>query len=184
MHCTKCGAVVSADTLFCGNCGAPVASKSTIGARPYSAAGAHLDPEAKARQEKEQAAGCVGLLIFAAVAFFGIRSCTSETPEEKAAAAQEVAAAEAKSAADKNQGFHCLSAWDGSSAQLEVLVKASLRDPDSFEHEETRITPVKDGKHAIMMRYRAKNGFGGYNKGVALGSIDHESCDATLIANE
>lgn len=34
-----------------------------------------------------------------------------------------------------------------------------MRDPDSFEHIETRITPVTEGgTHQLVMKYRAKMG--------------------------
>ena len=60
-------------------------------------------------------------------------------------------------------------------------VKRVLRDPDSFEHDETRITPANDkGKHTIMMTYRARNGFGGMNVETAIGEVDQSSCAVTV----
>lgn len=63
------------------------------------------------------------------------------------------------------------------------LVKSNLRDPESFEHAETRITPVVKGKHTIIMQYRARNGFGGMNAETAMGTIDNATCSATLIGS-
>jgi hypothetical protein len=40
-------------------------------------------------------------------------------------------------------------------------VKDRLRDPSSFEHIDTVISPVDDGDHKVVMTYRANNGFGG-----------------------
>jgi len=52
------------------------------------------------------------------------------------------------------------SAWDGSHRPLVDLVKKSLNDPKSFDHEETTCRDMKD--HLIIkMTYRAKNAFGG-----------------------
>ncbi|WP_326894339.1 hypothetical protein U8P73_36360 (plasmid) [Rhizobium beringeri] len=82
-----------------------------------------------------------------------------------------------KKADDKRKGFHCLSAWDGSDRQLVDAVKESLRDPSSFEHDETRISPVNaEGLHFVIMTFRAKNGFGGTNVGSATGMVRQSDC--------
>ena len=93
-------------------------------------------------------------------------------------------------AEDQRRGFHCLSAWDGSHREVVTLVKDSLRDPDSFEHISTRVTPADErGLHTFFMEYRARNGFGGLNvitstgsyanadqSGTAAGVIDVDAC--------
>lgn len=80
------------------------------------------------------------------------------------------------------QGFHCLSGWDGANRSLVAQVEASLRNPSSFEHVETKIGPVNgSGKRPIIMQYRAQNGFGGLNVETATGTVDPRSCEATLI---
>ena len=72
---------------------------------------------------------------------------------------------------DRRKGFHCLSAWDGSHREFVRLVKKRMNDPDSFEHVETRVTPVQnDGKHVITMQFRGRNAFGGIVKNTAIGS--------------
>lgn len=86
-----------------------------------------------------------------------------------------------QSAEDRQKGFHCLSAWDGSHPDIVREVKARLRDPGSFEHEATKVTPVKDGRHTLFMTYRARNGFGGMNVEEAVGSYDHVTCAGTLV---
>lgn len=83
----------------------------------------------------------------------------------------------AVAAEDKRKGFHCLSTFDGSSRPFRRAVEAQLRDPDSFDHIDTRITPVKEGRHTVIMNYRARNGFGGMNVEQAIGQVDHESCE-------
>ncbi|MAQ30376.1 MAG: hypothetical protein CL950_10445 [Erythrobacter sp.] len=98
----------------------------------------------------------------------------------------ELAAAERKRARDEKRrtGLHCLSAWDGSNRSAVRLMKNQyLRDPDSFDHIETRILPLDEGtgEHGAWMRYRARNGFGGMNVEDIYLRIDSETCSATLF---
>ena len=93
--------------------------------------------------------------------------------------------AEAEAAEEQRKGFHCLSAWDGAHRDFRRDVKNMMRDPDSFEDIETRITPVNsEGYHNILMTYRARNGFGGMNVGQALGLVRNSDCKATVISVE
>lgn len=156
MKCSKCGSEVAPGARFCGNCAAPAA---------------------KAVSGSDAAAGCVGLAVVIGIGYALLSTCSgpSKTPDE-------IKAEQAKSAEDERKGFHCLSAWDGSNRSLVEQIKHQLRDPDSFEHDETRITPVQNGKHIVTMRYRARNGFGGMNVETAIAEVDHNSCDATIIS--
>ncbi|WP_156437645.1 MULTISPECIES: hypothetical protein [unclassified Sphingomonas] len=89
---------------------------------------------------------------------------------------------ERREAEKRRQGFHCLSSWDGSNRSLVDQVKEGLRDPNSFEHDETRIAPVTaTGNHPIAMKYRARNGFGGMNVEEVVGAVDPTDCSATII---
>ncbi len=91
-------------------------------------------------------------------------------------AAQEQAAAEAER--DRKYGFRCLDFWDGSHPGIVRAVKAQLNDPDSFQHDETKVYPVnEEGRNAAFMTFRARNGFGGMVRGKALGSFDNATCD-------
>jgi len=93
------------------------------------------------------------------------------------AKAEEQARLAAEEAEDKRKGFHCLSAWDGAYNELERYVEKRLRDPDSYEHIETRIAPVSEsGTHLVYMQYRARNGFGGMTIGEAMAEITNEGC--------
>lgn len=84
----------------------------------------------------------------------------------------------------RKAGFHCLSAWDGSHRELVRTLKDTLRDPDSFEHIETKITPVNDkGMHVLMMRYRARNGFGGMNLGSLMATVNNSDCSFEVVSN-
>ena len=164
MHCTSCGAEIADGARYCSSCGA---SLSVAAAQP-----------AKAQPPRTDALkGCAGLAVILGL-IYAAATCAAgggKSDQHKAADA-------AKAIEDKRKGFHCLSAWDGSNDSLVEQVKATLRDPASFEEIETKITPVKDGKHMIIMTYRAKNGFGGMNVGSAIGTVDHESCKATLVS--
>lgn len=102
--------------------------------------------------------------------------------DREAAALAEKEKEAAEETAEKAKGFHCLSPWDGSNRRTETQVKAMMRNPDSFEHVKTRIAPVKDGKHALRMTYRAQNGFGGMNAATATASVHTISCDATVTS--
>jgi len=53
-----------------------------------------------------------------------------------------------------------------------------MRDPDSFEHVETRIYGNDNGEHGLWMTFRARNGFGGMNVEKVYARIDHDSCKA------
>jgi hypothetical protein len=106
-----------------------------------------------------------------------MRQCSTPPPT-----AEQIKAEATKAEEDQQRGFHCLSGWDGSNASLVQQVKDQLREPDSFEHIETRIMAEVNGKHTIMMEYRARNGFGGMNVATALGTVDHHSCEATLTS--
>ena len=85
-------------------------------------------------------------------------------------------------AEEKRKGWHCLSAWDGNHDGLEDLVKSLLKDPESMETIQTRITPVDvNGNHRITMEFRSRNSFGGMVVNTATGSVDNDSCEATLF---
>lgn len=112
----------------------------------------------------ETTAGCVVLVLI----ILAMASCLGGGKDSKETAA--------KKAADKEAGFHCLSGWDGSHREFVDKVKDKLRDPGSFEHYETRVGPNRNGRHSITMEFGAKNGFGGMNRDVAMGSYDHETC--------
>ena len=112
------------------------------------------------------------VLVLAVMLF--INTSCSESDEERAERV-------AQEAEDKKKGRHCLSLWDGRHSAFTNMVKARLRDPDSFEHILTLVTPVNaSGRHRISMTYRARNGFGGMNTEVATGSYSNASCIARL----
>lgn len=96
--------------------------------------------------------------------------------------AEEKAAKQAELALEREKGFHCLNKWDGAHDGVKTRTKASLRDPDSFEHIETRVTPrKKDGNHGLIMKYRARNGFGGVNVGEVYANFSNADCSISTF---
>lgn len=63
------------------------------------------------------------------------------------------------------------SAWDGSHAGLERLIKASMNDPDSYKHVETVYWDM--GDHLVVRTtYRGKNVYGGVVKNAVKAKVD------------
>lgn len=160
VSCKTCNHQVAKTAKSCPNCGVDKPAK-------------HPPPPASAKEQ------FIGLIIILLIGF-SLYSCMSDSPEEKRA--KEKAKAE-KAVSDKKAGFHCLSAWDGAHTDVVRYVKNQLRDPSSFEHIGTKITPVNDkGEHVLIMQYRAKNGFGGMVPGIVTAKISNSSCSATIVS--
>ena len=65
------------------------------------------------------------------------------------------------------------SSWDNSVSQVERHLKSTLRDPDSYQSVEWgQVTSSGDGGSTVRHKYRAKNGFGGYNTEERIFKID------------
>ncbi len=159
--CPKCHEKVKLLASRCKHCGHEFTS----------------DEMADARKIQRSTSGCAVVLVLGLVIGL-LAMCTggdkTATPAKSAAVVAE----------EHRKGFHCLSAWDGSNRSLVRQIKAGLRDPDSFEEIETKITPVRSGGvHTASMSYRARNGFGGMNVTTALATIDPVSCEATVISS-
>lgn len=135
------------------------------------------------KQSADGGAETIGAFIgigFTAFLAFSLHSCLWS---EDSVTAEELEQIEATRLANERAGRHCLSGWNGSHTRLVEGFKPTLRDPSSFEHDKTIIAPVdEDGKHSLMMRYRAKNGFGGMAKGHVQAEIDNETCAYTIVA--
>lgn len=66
------------------------------------------------------------------------------------------------------------SAWDGSVAQVKDYLKRNLRDPDSYQSiswTKAVLSPVT-GEYTVVHKYRAKNGYGGYEVNQQLFTLD------------
>lgn len=152
--CPACAEPVKIEALVCKHCGK------------------QFDPADIARAKKQQRNSTLGGFAVLAVVVLGIAKCASDSDADPKAVAE--------LAEDKRMGRHCLNGSGHSNISFVQAVKSQLRDPESFEHEETRLAPVENGKHAAVMQYRAKNGFGGYNRAVAVGDINTDDCSATI----
>ncbi len=108
----------------------------------------------------------------------------AQAAQARAKADQEAAEA-AEEAAFQATGRHCLNPFTGANDPLIRLTSTQLVDPDSFEHIETAIAPANEaGIHAIVMRYRATNGFGGFSIGLATGLVESATCMTTILSVE
>jgi len=158
VSCKECGKEVAQSASTCPHCGVD---------KPGVASG-------------DAASGCVGgvvmLLIVGGVLSMCMFGSSNSDPKNTAVSLAEKAEA-------KRKGFHCLSSWDGSHSQFKASVKKMMRDPKSFEHVETRVTPIDEkGQHGLVMTYRARNGFGGMNSGIAIGNFSNSTCAATVVS--
>jgi len=170
IECSECGREFSDAATACPNCGKPVTDLT---------AGVETAHKAD-KPSKKAGSALLGLITWGVIIAVGVWACTPDemTPEERAAQ-------QAEAQEERRKGFHCLSKWDGSHREFKQAVTKNLRDPDSFEHIETRVTPVKDGKHRIIMEYRARNGFGGMVVGQATGAYANSDCaNITLTQTE
>jgi hypothetical protein len=69
------------------------------------------------------------------------------------------------------------SAWDGSHTNLTKVIKASMNNPKSYEHVETRYTD--HGEYiTIITEFRGENAFGGLVKNVVIAKA---KLDGTII---
>jgi hypothetical protein len=91
--------------------------------------------------------------------------------------------------AETDNQFKCSSGWDGSlikaknyQSAFKYKIDNMLADPRSYEHIETRLTKVKDtGEQGFIVKFRAKNKFGGYVVSEAIGTIDNQTCNILTI---
>ena len=76
----------------------------------------------------------------------------------------------------------CFSAWDGSVRDVVEDVKAQLVAPDTFEHQETRYTNLRDdGTFGVRMVFTAKNALGVPLRRTVTGSVDPATCQASGV---
>ena len=75
------------------------------------------------------------------------------------------------------------SAWDGSHPKLSRMIKENCRNPDSYEHIETRFRD--DGNYIfVITKYRAQNGFGGMSIGTVSANVDFKGNVIKIISQE
>ena len=94
----------------------------------------------------ETATGCGCLVVLFVVSMVAWESCSSKT-ETKPSAPLEIVSN---------------SAWDASVWQVKDYLRANVRDPDSLQFAEWSAIVKKGDGFYVRCKYRAKNGFGGY----------------------
>lgn len=144
--CKECGKEVSTKADKCPHCGAKV--KSGI--------------------------GCLGLIgIIFLIGMFGSMFGESNNTTTKSTTSKVSAPAKPKTAEEirKERIEGAFSAWDGSHRGLEKLIKQTMNDPDSYDHEETAYWDK--GDHLIVKTtFRGKNAFGGVVKNWVMAKAD------------
>ena len=151
--CPACAEKIAIEALKCKHCGETFTPEQV--------------KQRKAANDKKTAIGCGVMLAIGLIVL--IPACISDNKNRP-----EI---EAKQAEEKRKGFHCLSSWDGAHTAFRDAIKSKLRDPNSFEHDETKLGPIKDGEHYIIMNFRSRNGFGGMVEGFANGRIRNDTCE-------
>lgn len=144
VNCKACNAPVSKNAPTCPQCGEPIAAAK--------------------KPPKQYSLFSLIMLIALGVFIFNLATPDKPKSPPKPKTPEEIRKAEIM------RGFN---AWDGSHVQLERWVKGRLRDPESYEHIETRY--IDKGDHLVVYtKYRARNGFGGMNveDAVARANID------------
>lgn len=95
-----------------------------------------------------------------------------EAAIEEAKKQDEEAEAAVAKALDRQKSIKSqFSSWDGSHRNLERLIKKSMNDPDSYEHDSTSYLDRKD--HLLVQTsFRGKNAFGGVVKNTVIAIVD------------
>ena len=135
--------------------------------------------------------GCIGFVVAIVVGLALLLGyCSNQRDaQERQESTTEKMEADAREAEYQNSvtnGTVCADGRGGSNLELVDAVKARLRDPDSFEHVQTAIGARNaQGQYPTLMHYRARNGFGGYNVGLAharLALAGRRDCRVVSIA--
>lgn len=146
--------------------------------------------------------GCSAIMIGSSVAFNAMlpsspeadarreaaRAAREEARQQERAAVAQVqqeqnARRQAAEARERELGLHCM-VIDRPKTVLRQEIIRRLRDPSSFDHIATRITPVNArGEHTMLVQFRARNGFGGLGVQVATLTLDTNCRVKTISFN-
>lgn len=136
-------------------------------------------------------ASCLfALLLFTTLwAWRDLERYNTLTPEQRAqedladrtALEVRLSAQAKRNLAEHRDGRHCLGTSSGQHEELADFVAVNLREPASFEHLSTNIFPVDGaGNHNLVMRYRARNGFGGMTIETVRATIKNSDCSFSI----
>lgn len=153
--CGECSKEISDQAAACPSCGAPRKGSPK-------------------QQDAKPAKSSLGAVKWLIAIMFGIFVFNVATDYQDYSGSTSKAAQKTRTAEDKIKSqFH---AWDGSHMALERKIKGLLRDPDSYEHIETRYS--REGNTLkLYTKYRARNGFGGMavSEVIATTTVDGEN---------
>ncbi len=121
-------------------------------------------------------AGRLGCLASAAaitaIPIAGVSYCSHQATERaRVAAVVNAAADEASYQETVRTGKVCEDGPNGMNTALQLKVLSQLKDPDSFEHMGTVVSPSKEGGYDALMRFRSRNAFGGYVIGTVVAKL-------------
>jgi hypothetical protein len=120
-------------------------------------------PENQKQQDLKN--GCIGCLSVSAILALGVVACSALfSPKEQAV----------KEKADE---------WYDkiSDNTCERVLKKQLRDPDSYRANSDFLTTEDTGtQKKLTWEFRAKNGFGGYNAGIAVCTVMKDSSSVSV----
>lgn len=159
-RCSQCAEKIQNKAKICRYCGAE---------------------QPKTESNKTLAVISIGVLLVLGI--IQINSNDNQPSKDPALLAAEAAAKERNRELDRKAGKHC-QGYRGEARNLSGLVKQKLRNPASFEHVSTTLSPAEDGVHAAVMKYRATNGFGAVDAYVAVGEVRKSDCSARVISYE
>ena len=75
------------------------------------------------------------------------------------------------------------SGWDGSHPKLSRMIEEKCRNPDSYEHIDSRYRD--DGNSIyVITKYRAENGFGGMTIGTVSANVDFKGNVINIVSQE
>lgn len=147
--CKECGNDVSTKAESCPKCGA-VLRKKTSGCT-----------------------GCLAIVILGTIVVAVISSLTDTGTGSRPSGGSPTTESRPKTQAElrKEQIERQFSAWDGSHRGLTKAIKASMNDPDSYDHVETVYSDMGDYL-VVRTTFRGKNAFGGVVKNWVKAKVD------------
>jgi hypothetical protein len=123
----------------------------------------------KPKKTPSKGIGCGTVILFLAVIIIWSQVFEPNSPKPPAAPSQPLTRAQQIEKSFRPLGQH---------RTLEQYVERNLKDPDSYEHIKTVYDDRGDHLY-VLMRYRAKNSFGGYAIGQHAAKV---SLDGKLLA--
>jgi hypothetical protein len=124
-------------------------------------------PPEDTQKQQDMKNGCIGCLAVIAILVVGVGACSALFgPKEKTAQEK-------------------LDEWyrDISDNTCERVLKEKLRDPDSYRKSGEFMVSDDTGKQKkLIWEFRAKNGFGGYNAGIATCIVSKENNGSVSVS--